>query len=107
MEIAALRLSQARQLIEAINDGKPDAFIALFARDATVVDGDTYVGRAAIRTWAQQENFDVHMHIDPVREMNTDGTEVEVKANSAGGYSGTGAFSFTIRHGLIERLEIS
>ena len=47
------------------------------------------------------------MHIEAIRETNTEGTEVEVKATSAGGYSGTGTFAFTVREGLIERLEIS
>ncbi len=83
-----------------------DDFLTLFARDATVADGPTYHGSEAIRAWAQRETFGVQMHIDVVQEKNADGTVVEVNATSTGGYSGPGTFLFTIRGGLIERLEI-
>jgi hypothetical protein len=46
------------------------------------------------------------MHIDVVQEKNTEGTVVEVKVTSTGGFSGPGTFSFTIRRGLIERFVI-
>ncbi len=80
--------------------------MALFARDATVVDGPRYQGYEAIRTWAQRETFGVQMHIDVVQEKNTEGTAVEVHVASTGGYSGPGTFFFTIRGGLIERFVI-
>jgi len=92
--------------IESINERRLDDFLALFARDATIVDGPTYRGAEAIRAWAQRETFGVQMHIDVVREKNNEGTEVEVEATSTGGYSGPGTFSFAIRGGRITRLEI-
>jgi hypothetical protein len=106
MDVGSLRSPFVRRTIETINADRLDNFMALFARDATVVDGATYHGSEAIRTWAQRETFGVKMHIDVVREKNTAGTVVEVNVASIGGYSGPGTFSFTIRRGLIERFVI-
>ncbi len=107
MDIASLRSRVVRRTIETIDADRLDNFMALFARDATVVDGATYRGHEAIRTWARRETFGVRMHIDVIREMNTAGTAVEVTVTSTGGYSGPGTFSFTIRGALIERLVIT
>ena len=106
MDVASLHAPLVRRTIETINEGRLDDFMALFARDATVVDGPTYRGYEAIRTWAQRETFGVQMHIDVVQEKNAEGTAVEVNVTSTGGYSGPGTFSFTIRGGVIERLVI-
>jgi hypothetical protein len=106
MKVASLHSPLVRRTIESINEGRLDDFMALFARDATVVDGPKYRGSAAIRAWAQRETFGVQMHIDVVQEKNAEGTVVAVNATSTGGYSGPGTFLFTIRGGLIERLEI-
>jgi hypothetical protein len=92
--------------IETINEGRLDEFLALFAPDATVVDGATYHGSEAIRAWAERETFGVRMYIDVIQEKNPEGTTVEVNAASTGGYSGPGTFFFTIRGGLIERFVI-
>lgn len=106
MDVASLHSPVVRRTIETINEGRLDDFMALFARDATVVDGATYHGYEAIRTWAQRETYGVQMHIDVVREENAEGTAIEVNTTSRGGYSGPGTFFFTIRGGLIERLVI-
>lgn len=106
MDVASLHSLPVRRTIEAINGGRLDDFMALFARDATVVDGPAYEGHEAIRTWAQRETFGVQMRIDVVQETNPHGTAVEVNVASTGGYSGPGTFFFTIRDGLIERLDI-
>ena len=106
MNVASLHSPLVRRAIETINEGRLDDFLALFARSATVVDGATYQGSEAIRAWAQRETFGVQMHIDVVQEKNTEGTIVEVNATSTGGYSGPGAFFFTMRGGLIERFVI-
>lgn len=45
-----------------INEGRLDDFMALFERDATVVDGATYQGLEAARAWAERETFGVQMH---------------------------------------------
>jgi hypothetical protein len=107
MDVASLHSPLVRRTIETINEGRLDDFMTIFARDATVVDGPTYRGREAIRTWAQRETFGVQMHIDVVQEQNTEGTAVDVTVTSTGGYSGPGTFVFAIRGDLIERLEIS
>jgi hypothetical protein len=106
MDIASLHSPLVRRTIETINEGRLDDFMTLFARNATVVDGPTYQGYDAIRTWAQRETFGVQVHIDVVQEKNTEGTAVEVNVTSTGGYSGPGTFFFTIRGGLIERFVI-
>ena len=69
MDVASLHSPLVRRTIEAINEGRLEDFMALFARDAAVVDGPTYRGREAIRTWAQRETFGVQMHIDVIREL--------------------------------------
>ena len=106
MKVASLHSPLVRRAIEPINEGRLDDFLALFARDATVIDGATYQGSDAIRAWAQRETFGVQMHIDVLQEKNAGGTVLEVNATSTGGYSGPGTFFFTIRGDLIERLEI-
>ena len=103
MDVASLHAPLVRRTIETINAGRLDEFMALFAREATVVDGPTYHGHAAIRTWAQRETFGVQMHIDVIHEKNAEGTAVAVNVTSTGGYSGPGTFSFSIGGGLIER----
>ena len=106
MDVGSLHSPLVRQVIEMINEGRLDDFLALFARDATIVDGTTYRGSETIRAWAERETFGVRMHINVVREKNPDGTTVEVNVISTGGYSGPGTFFFTIRRGLIERFVI-
>jgi len=106
MDVAPLHSPLVRRTIETINEGRLDEFLALFGRSSTVVDGATYHGSEAIRTWAERETFGVQMHIDVVQEKNTEGTAVEVNVTSTGGYSGPGTFFFTNRGGLIERLVI-
>jgi len=86
MDVASLHSPLVRRAIETINEGRLDEFLTLFARDATVVDGATYQGSEAIRSWAERETFGVQMHIDVVQEKNTEGTAVEVNATSTGGY---------------------
>jgi hypothetical protein len=106
MNVASLHSPLVRRTIETINEGRLKDFLALFDGGATVVDGPTYHGSEAIRAWAQRETFGVQMHIDVIKEKNAEGTEVEVNVTSTGGDSGPGTFFFTIRRGLIERLEI-
>ena len=106
LTLASQEAAYGCQTIEAINEGRLDDFLALFARDATAVDGPKYHGSEAIRAWAQRETFGVQMHVNVVQEKNAEGTVVEVDATSTGGYSGPGTLFFSIRKGLIERLEI-
>ena len=106
MDVGSLHSPLVRRAIQTINEGRFDEFLALFGLSATVVDGATYHGSEAIRAWAERETFGVQMHIDVVQETNPEGTIVEVHATSTGGYSGPGTFFFTVRGGLIERLEI-
>ena len=106
MDVASLHAPLVRRTIETINAGRLEAFLSLFARDATVAGGPTSHGSEAIRAWAQRETFGVQMHIDVIHEKSAEGTAVEVNVTSTGGYSGPGTFLFTIRGGLIERLVI-
>src|SRR5216684_1894394 len=106
MDVGSLHSPLVRRTIQTINEGRLDEFLALFAPDATVVDGATYPGSEAIRAWAERETLGVRMYIDVVQEKNREGTTVEVNATSTGGYSGPGTFFFTIRRGLIERFVI-
>ena len=107
MNTASLQAPLVRQSINAINIGSLDDFMALFTSDAVVVDGPVYDGAAAIRAWAARETFGVQMRLDVVGEVNADGTTVALKASSNGGYNGPAEFAYTVRDGLIMRLEIS
>lgn len=42
MKVTSLHSPLVRRVIETINEGRLDDFLALFAREATVVDGATY-----------------------------------------------------------------
>ena len=44
MDVRSLHSPLVRRAIETINEGRLDDFLALFARDATVIDGATYQG---------------------------------------------------------------
>ena len=70
MDVASLHSPLVRRTIQTINEGRLDEFLALFGHFATVVDGATYHGSEAIRTWAERETFGVQMHIDVVQEKN-------------------------------------
>ncbi len=107
MNATPLHSPLIRRAVDAINMGTVDDFMALFAPDARVEDGPTYNGLTEIREWASREVFGVAMRLDVVRELNAEGTMVEVKASSNGGYNGVMALAVTVRDGLIERLVIS
>lgn len=106
MDTASLRSPLVRRTIEAINQGKLDDFMALFAPDATIVDVSTYRGHHEIRAWAQRETFGVHVRFQLKREKNAEGTIIEGHVQSVGGYNGPATFSFTLRGNTIERLVI-
>jgi len=106
MDVRSLHSPLVRRAIQTINGGRLDEFLALFAPDATVVDGATYHGSEAIRAWAERETFGVRMPIDVVQEKNPEGMTLEIRATSTGGYSGPGTFLFTFRSGLSERFVI-
>ena len=55
MDVRSLHSPLVRRAIQTINGGRLDEFLALFAPDATVVDGATYHGSEAIRAWAERE----------------------------------------------------
>ena len=101
-----MRSPLVRRAVEAINEGKLDDFMALFAPDATIVDVSTYSGHEAIRAWAQRETFNVGVRFHVAREKNEEGTIVEGNVQSVGGYSGTATFSFTLHDNRIQRLVI-
>jgi len=106
MKEASLRSPLVRRAIEAINQGHRDEFLALFARDATVVDVSTYRGHEAIRAWAQRETFNVQVRFHVEHEKNEEGTIVEGNVQSVGGYSGPATFSFILDGDRIQRLVI-
>ena len=69
----------ATQYIKAINNEQADAFATLFAADATVEDnGRTFTGIDAIRHWAEQEIFAVHVRLQPVNTSARDGETIVV-----------------------------
>jgi hypothetical protein len=106
MDIQSLHSPIMRRLVEALNAGQDDSFVALFTPDAEVVDGPSYHGLEAIRDWNRRENIGVHMHIDVQEEKNAQGTEITFQASSQGGYSGPGTFTITLHNDHIRRLVI-
>ncbi len=107
MNAETLRSPLIRRAVDAINQGKLDDFMALFAADATVVDGATYIGHQVIRSWAQRETFSTHVHFQVEHEHNAEGAIIAGNVRSHGGYNGPATFSCTLRGDLIERLGIT
>jgi len=65
------------QYINAINNEQADAFAALFAAGAVVEDnGRTFTGIGAIRHWAEQEIFAVHVRLQPVNTAARNGETI-------------------------------
>ena len=106
MDITSLRSSIVRRTLEAINQGKLDDFMALFAPDASVVDGPTYTGLPEIESWAKRETFGVQLRFHLESEENDEGTIVVGHVHSDGGYNGPATFSFTLHNDSIAQLII-
>lgn len=106
MNPAFLRSQPVRRTVEAVNLGRLDDFLALFAPDAALVDVATYRGQEEIRAWAERETFGVQMRFRVEREANAEGTGIEGDVQSVGGYSGPTTWTFTLRGETIDRLVI-
>jgi ketosteroid isomerase-like protein len=95
--------------IDATNAADPDAFVAAFTDDATLVDwGRTFGGHEGIRRWDAAENIGVQTHFDllalePAGDPETYVATIRVSGN---GYNGTGPMLFELRDGLVATLRI-
>ena len=94
-------------LVDAVNRGDTDAFLALFPADGRVDDwGRTFDGHAAIRQWSEREFTGAAGTLTPTKITRT-GETVTVDAGwKSRFYRGDSRFVFVIRDGLLREMRI-
>ncbi|MCS5717555.1 nuclear transport factor 2 family protein [Herbiconiux sp. CPCC 205763] len=93
-------------MIAATNSADDAAFLAAFAEDAEVADGDrVFHGREGAARWNASDNIGVGMHYELVSwsSVGKDAYEVILRARSRR-FSGTGTLRIAIRDGLISAM---
>lgn len=101
-----LRAPVAR-LIETVNRGDTDAFLALFPTDGRVDDwGRRFDGHAAIRGWSEREFTGANGTLTP-RNVTSSGDTVTVDAGwKSNFYSGDSRFVFVVHGDLVREMRI-
>lgn len=94
-------------LIDAVNRGDTDAFLAVFAHDGRVDDwGRKFDGHAAIRGWSEREFTGAEGTLTP-RKVTLSGDTVTVDAGWASRfYSGDSRFVFLLDDGKVREMRI-
>lgn len=99
-----------RAVVDAINDGDTDAFVACFVADGVVDDhGRRFVGPDAIRGWSDDEAIGAQARMTPNAVTISDSTEavVTVEATWASQvFNGDSTFVFELQGGRIQELRI-
>ena len=95
------------RLVEAVNRGDTDAFLALFPSDARVDDwGRRFDGHAAIRGWSEREFTGAGGTLTP-RRAAVDGNTVTVDAGwKSSFYSGDSRFVFVLQGEQVREMRI-
>ena len=95
------------RLVEAVNDGDTEAFLALFPTDGRVDDwGRSFDGHAAIRGWSEREFTGASGTLTP-REATIEGDFVTVDADwKSSFYSGDSRFVFVLKGEQVREMRI-
>lgn len=95
------------QLIEAVNRGDTDAFLALFPADGQVDDwGRMFNGHAAIRAWSERELTGANGTLTP-HTVSAAGDIVTVDAGwKSSFYSGDSRFVFVLQGEQVDEMRI-
>lgn len=97
-----------RAMIGATNRGDRDALLAAFADDATLTDfGRTFVGKAEIARWNDDENIGVQSRISVTGVDRSEGGVSVGVAVAGNGYNGGGSFVFDLDGDRIKRMLIT
>jgi hypothetical protein len=96
------------QVIAAVNGGKTDAFLDLFATEGAVDDwGSVYRGRAEIKDWSDRELIGVHAHFT-LQSAEQHGDKASMMVMVGGqGFTGPSRFVFTLAGDRIQRMQIT
>ncbi len=95
------------RLVDAINRGDTEAFLALFPPDGVVDDwGRRMVGHAAIRAWSDKEMIGAK-GVMTVSTASAKGGTITMDADwKSNFYSGFGSYVFTIEGGKVREMRI-
>jgi SnoaL-like domain len=96
------------KLVEAINGGDTEAFLAFFSPNGAVEDwGRRFEGRAAIRRWSDKELIGAK-GVMTVTKASVRGSKITMDADwKSNFYTGSGRFTFTIEGDKISEMRIS
>lgn len=94
-------------LVDAVNRGDTDAFLALFPADGRVDDwGRIFYGHAAIREWSEREFTGAKGTLTP-KKVVVDGDIVSLDAGwKSSVYSGDSRFIFLMRGSQLREMRI-
>lgn len=95
-------------VLDAVNRGDTDAFLALFTPDGAVDDwGSIYRGRDAIRTWSDRELIGAKARFE-LRSAEQHGDDASMTVEVGGdGFNGPSKFAFSLDGGQIGRMRIT
>ena len=96
-----------QRLVDAINTGDTEAFVASFTEDGFVDDwGREFTDRAAIKAWSDHEFIGANGTMD-VQRVDTDGDQVVVVADWRSTHAnGLSEFTFDVDGDRIARMTI-
>jgi hypothetical protein len=96
-----------RTLLDAVNRGDTDAFLACFTADGVVDDwGREFRGAQAIRSWSDGELIGVRASLDVTGVVEQGGTVVVTAQVGGDGFNGPSHFSFDLDGERVSRMTI-
>lgn len=99
-----------RAVVEAINAGDTDAFLACFVLDGVVDDhGRRFIGRDAIRSWSDGEAIGANAQMTPNAVSVGGDTSSVVTVEAAWRsqvFNGDSSFAFELQDDLVKELRI-
>ncbi|MGD9695908.1 MAG: nuclear transport factor 2 family protein [Thermoleophilia bacterium] len=96
-----------QRVIDAVNAGDGDAFVAAFTEIGAVNDrGREFPGRMAIREWSDAELIGRGATLAPTA-ATVEGNRVAVVATVGGDGLGSGTFTFTLSGPRVSRMAIT
>lgn len=101
---------EVRNLIDAVNLGDVDAFLAGFTPYQGVVDdwGRRFHGPEAIRRWSDAEFIGKQVSLNVIHFYSIDEVDVVVIAQVGGnGFNGPSTFTFRVADGKITEMRIT
>ncbi|QIV85453.1 nuclear transport factor 2 family protein [Mycolicibacterium frederiksbergense] len=101
---------EVRALIDAVNLGDTDAFLAAFTPHLSVVDdwGRKFHGAQDIRSWSDAEFIGKEVRLKVIHFYSTADAEVTVIAEVGGnGFNGPSTFAFRVSDDKVAEMQIT